>query len=203
MFRINTNKITIDPKKKIIKADDYLSYLQANEIIQKAEDKANEILLEAQKIYDEKKEEGYQDGILEGKMETAEKMLDTALAAVDYLEGLEENIVSLVSTAARKVIGEIDDKELIVRIVKNALLQVHSQQKVLIRVSPKDEEHVRNSLEFMLKSAPGSLSFIDVAVDPRMNKGDCILESELGILDASLETQLKIIEKTLLSKIKA
>ncbi len=203
MFRINTNKISIRPNKKIIKADEYQKYIEANSIIQTAEDKAKQILEEADQVYASKKAEGYQDGILEGKMETAEKMLDTALAAVNYLEGLEETIVSLVTTSARKVIGELDDKEVITRVVRQALLQVHSQQKVLIRISPADEDHVRSSMDIMLKSAPGSLSFLDVAVDPRMNKGDCVLESELGILDASLETQLKVIEQSLLSKIKA
>ena len=35
-----------------------------------------------------------------------------------------------------------------------------------------------------------------------MKRGDCILESELGVVDAGLETQLKAIENALAGKIK-
>ncbi len=189
MFRINTQKISIDPNKKVIKAEDYLLYLKANEIIAKAEEKAKSIIEDAEKVFEERKQEGYDEGILEGKLEASEKMLDTTLAAVDYLEHLEQSLVDIVQTAVRKVIGDIDDKERIVKVVQNALLKVHSQQKILVKVSPEDEKSLRESLELMLKSSPDTLSFLDIIADPRMKKGDCILESELGILDASLETQ--------------
>ena len=41
-----------------------------------------------------------------------------------------------------------------------------------------------------------------MTADPRMKPGDCILECELGVVDASLETQLKTIEHALLGKIR-
>lgn len=203
MFRLNSNKIHIDPNVKIIKAKDYSQYLEASEIIQKAEEVAHEISKEAQKAYEEKKQTGYEEGLLEGRIEYGEKMLDTAMAAIDYLEGLEEKLVKTVNLAVSKVIGDVDKDELIVKLIKNALLNIHSQQKVLLKISSQDEKAVRDSLDLMLRSAPGSLNYIDIVVDPRMNHGDCILESELGLLDASLETQLHILENALLRKIKS
>ncbi len=203
MFRLNSQQIRLAPDTKIIKAKDYQLFLQAQDIIDKAEEKARAIEEEAQKAYEEKVKQGYEEGLLEGRMEYGEKMLDTTMAAIDYLEGLEEKLVKTVNLAVRKVIGEIDKDELITKIIKNALLHVHSQQKVLLKVSSQDEEAVRSHLELLLKSAPGSLSYIDVAVDPRMNQGDCVLESELGLLDAGLETQLQILENAFLKKIKS
>ena len=81
-----------------------------------------------------------------------------------------------------------------VRVVRNALNAVRSQQRVLIRVSPDDKDAVRTSLAAMISSAPNGATFLDVTADPRMKPGDCILECELGVVDASLETQLKAIE---------
>lgn len=108
----------------------------------------------------------------------------------------------MVTSAVRKIIGELDEKERIVRVVRTALVAVRSQQKVLIRVCPADEAAVRDALSAMIASAPGGVSFLDVSADPRMKPGDCILESELGVVDAGLETQLKALENALSSKIK-
>ncbi len=203
MFRLNSSKIRLSPNTKVLKAKDYAQYLEANDIIEQALLRAKQIEEQAQKAYEAQKQLGYDEGLLEGRMEYGEKMLDTAMAAIDYLENLEEALVRTVIMAVRKVVGEIDSKELIVKIIRSALLSMHSQQKVLLKISSEDEEAVRESLDLMIKNAPGSLSYIDVAVDPRMSRGDCVLESELGLLDASVETQLKILENALLNKIKA
>ena len=135
-------------------------------------------------------------------MEQAEKMMETAMQAVEYIENIEETLVGVVTSAVRKIIGELDEKERIVRVVRTALVAVRSQQKVLIRVCPADEAAVRDALSAMIASAPGGVSFLDVSADPRMKPGDCILESELGVVDAGLETQLKALENALSSKIK-
>ncbi len=203
MFRLNSNHIRIAPETKILKAKDYALFLQAEEIVAKAEEKAKQIELDAQKAYEELKKQGYEEGLLEGRMEYGEKMLDTAMAAIDYLGNLEEALVKTVMLAVRKVIGEIDNNDLIVKIIQVALTNLHSQQKVLIKISAADEKAVRDSLDLMLKSAPGSLSYVDIAIDPRMTTGNCILESELGLLDASIETQLAILENALLKKVKS
>ena len=132
---------------------------------------------------------------MEGRMEQAEKMMETAMQAVEYIENIEETLVKVVTSAVRKIIGELDERERIVRVVRTALVSVRSQQKVLIRVCPADEPA-------MIASAPGGVSFLDVSADPRMKPGDCILESELGVVDAGLETQLRALENALAGKIK-
>ena len=45
-------------------------------------------------------------------------------------------------------------------------------------------------------------SFLTVVSDSRLEKNACILESELGVVDASLETQLKAFENAFHSKIR-
>ncbi|MBG3877543.1 HrpE/YscL family type III secretion apparatus protein, partial [Desulfovibrio oxamicus] len=79
---------------------------------------------------------------------------------------------------------------------------VRSQQRVVVRVAPADERAVTEALGAMLQSAPGSASFLDVVADPRLERGACLLESELGVVDASLETQLKALENAFHAKIR-
>ena len=48
----------------------------------------------------------------------------------------------------------------------------------------------------------GAAGFLDILPDPELPPGSCILESEIGIIEAILETQLKNMEKTLLKHVR-
>lgn len=202
VFRMTGDVVTPGSGTRVLHAGEYSRLVEARDLLAAARERADAILAEAERAYEARKREGYEDGVLEGRMEQAEKMMETAMQAVEYIENIEETLVKVVGSALRKIIGELDDRERIVRVVRTALVSVRSQQKVLIRVSPDDETAVREALAAMMSSAPGGVTFLDLSADPRMKRGDCILESELGVVDAGLETQLKAIENALTGKIK-
>ena len=202
VFRLTGNTVMPAPGVRVLRAADYARLVEANDVLAAARERAAAMAAEAEKAYEERKQAGYEDGLMEGRMEQAEKMMETAMQDVEYIEGVEAKLVGVVTSAVRKIIGELDDRECTVRVVRNALNAVRSQQRVLIRVSPDDKDAVRASLAAMISSAPNGATFLDVTADPRMKPGDCILECELGVVDASLETQLKAIEHALLGKIR-
>lgn len=202
MFRLNADSLSPTPGTRVLKAHEMSVLLEATALLDSAKERAAEIEARALKDAEKRKQEGYEQGLMQGRMEQTEKMMETTLQAVEYIEGMEEKLVQVVSTAVRKIIGELDDRERIVRVVRTGLNMVRNQQKVLIRVAPSDEDAVRDSLKVMLQKAPGSVSVMDVSADPRIAPGGCILESELGVVDASLETQLKALEHALNDRIK-
>ncbi|NCD26713.1 MAG: HrpE/YscL family type III secretion apparatus protein, partial [Deltaproteobacteria bacterium] len=148
-------------------------------------------------------QQGYEDGKTEGKLEHAEKMMETILSSVEFIEGIESTLVNVVGQAIRKIIGDLDDNDRIVRIVRTALTNVRNQQHVTVRVAPADAAAVETAMAAMLQTAPGRTSFMDIIPDARLERGACLLESELGVVDASLETQLKALENALLARINA
>ena len=200
LFRLNSDLIRPSAGTKLVKAADYQQMLEANALLEAAREKAAAMEREALLAYEQKKEEGYQDGLEEGKLEHAEKMMETILSSVEFIEGIEKTLVSVVNQSIRKIIGDLDDKERIVRIVRNSLNVVRGQQKVTVRVSPADEPAVLEALAAMTSRASGS-SFLTVMADARLERNSCILESELGVVDASLQTQLKALENAFQSKI--
>ena len=202
VFQLTGNGIVPAPGVRVLRAGEYARFVEAGQILAAAREQAAAMRDEAERAYEERKQQGYEDGLMEGRLEQAEKMMETAMQAVEYIEGVEDRLVGVVTSAVRKIIGELDDRECTVRVVRNALAAVRSQQRVLIRVSPDDKDSVRQALAAMISSTPGGATFLDVTADPRMKPGDCILECELGVVDASLETQLKAIENALLSKIR-
>lgn len=202
VFRLTGNMVTPAPGLRVLRAADYARLVEANDILAAVRQRAAAMAEDAEKAYEERKRAGYEEGLMEGRMEQAEKMMETAMQAVEYIEGLEARLVGVVTSAVRKIIGELDQRECTVRVVRQALNAVRGQQRVLIRVCPDDKDAVRASLAAMISSAPGNAAFLDVTADPRMKPGDCVLECELGVVDASLETQLRAIENALLGKIR-
>ncbi|NLY41503.1 MAG: HrpE/YscL family type III secretion apparatus protein [Desulfovibrionales bacterium] len=203
MLRITANTVMPAPGQRVLKEADLLLMQHAQSILDLAQEQAERILQDAKTEYARQREQGYQDGKTEGKMEHAEKIMDTILSSVEFIENIESTLVHVVSQAIRKIIGEMDDAERIVRVVRTALLTVRNQQHVTIRVAPADAEAVRVALAGFLQSSPGGKSFLDLIPDARLDKGACLLESELGVVDASLETQLKALENAFHAKIKS
>ena len=197
LFRLTGDTVTPSAGTRVLKASETAVLLEANAVLDAARERVADMERKAGEAYERRREEGYRDGVEEGRLEHAEKVL----SSVEYIEGIEATLVNVVAVAVRKVIGEIDENERIVRIVRNALVTVRNQQHVTIRVAPADEKAVRAELASMLASVPGGTSFLDVVPDARLERGACLLESELGVVDASLETQLKALEIALRSKI--
>ena len=201
LFRLTGDSVCPSAATRVLKAEDAAALLEANALLDAARERVADMERKAREAYERRREEGYRDGQEEGRLEHAEKVLETVLSSVEYIEGIEATLVNVVTAAVRKVIGEIDENERIVRIVRNALVTVRNQQRVTIRVAPADEKAVSAALASMLASVPGSASFLDVVPDARLERGACLLESELGVVDASLETQLKALENAFRSKI--
>ena len=199
LFRLTGDTVTPSAGTRVLKASEAAVLLEANAVLDAARERVADMERKAGEAYERRREEGYRDGVEEGRLEHAEKVMETVLSSVEYIEGIEATLV--IAVAVRKVIGEIDENERIVRIVRNALVTVRNQQHVTIRVAPADEKAVREGLASMLASVPGGASFLDVVPDARLERGACLLESELGVVDASLETQLKALENALRSKI--
>ena len=200
MFRLNEDSIQPAAGTKLIKSAELGQLFEASALLEAAREKAASLEKAALEAYEEKRQEGYRDGLEEGKLEHAEKMMETIISSVEFIEGIESTLVNVVTQSIRKIIGEMGDRERIVAIVRNALNVVRGQQKVTVRVSPADEEAVLQAMAAMTSSASGS-SFLTVIADVRLEKDSCILESELGVVDASLSTQLKALENAFLSKI--
>lgn len=196
VFFMNKENVTLPPGKKVVRAEEYASLIEADRILSEAKAKASKIVSDALALYDAKKEQGYADGIEEGRQEHAEKIMETAMASIDYLDTMEKEMAGLVLKAMEKIIGEMDDDELIFKVVRSGISVARNERKVLLKVSSHDLKAVEARVDELL-SVHAGIGLLDVVADPRMKQGDCIIESELGIVDASLDTQINAIKKAI------
>jgi type III secretion protein L len=62
-------------------------------------------------------------------------------------------------------------------------------------VHPECVDHVKEKITLYTSEA-GQQGLFEVAGEPRLDKHGCILESEIGYVDSSLNTQLKAIRES-------
>ena len=110
VFRLTGNTVMPAPGVRVLRAADYARLVEANDVLAAARERAAAMAAEAEKAYEERRQAGYEDGLMEGRMEQAEKMMETAMQAVEYIEGVEAKLVGVVTSAVRKIIGELDDR---------------------------------------------------------------------------------------------
>ena len=153
--------------------------------------------------------EGFAAGVAAGRREAEEQVrpaidgLARNLAELARLrEAIREetthDLVRLaVSIAARVIHREVSlDPDALTGLVKTAFLKVQSREIQRVRVHPGMEPLVRKSLE-----QGGSPNNLLLAADPALNPGEVFLETSQGILDASVATQLREIERGLIDRL--
>ncbi|MEM1303731.1 MAG: HrpE/YscL family type III secretion apparatus protein [Planctomycetota bacterium] len=188
--------VALRPDGKRIPAALFQAHVRGQDIIAEAERQAEEIRKLAERERQQQREEGYAEGLREGRLEMAERMVDSVSKSVDYFSGLEEQMTEIVMKALRKILGEMDDKERVLQVVRSALGVARNQTNVTLRVPPSEAEVARSRLDEIMQPYPG-IRFLEITAESRLKPGECILETELGVVDAGLETQLAAIENSL------
>lgn len=200
-YRVTKENFELDPACRVVKASQYMVLCQAESLLDEARERAGMIVAQAEKQAEEIKEKGYQDGLAQGKLEMSEQMILNVANTVNYFESIERRVVHIVMEAVNKVMGSIPSEELIVSVVKNALAAKRNQKQITVRVSPEELDTVRGKLGEITAEFP-SISFVEVESDARLSKGGCILESEIGTVDASIDVQLEALRRAVVKVFK-
>ena len=118
---------------------------------------------------------------------------DFAKERESYFSRVEGEVVGLALAIARKILhreAQVDPL-LLAGVVRVALEKVAIGTRVRLRVPP---DQVQAWQEFFAQH-PGSPTVPELMGDDALGPGHCLLETELGSTDLTLETQLKEIEQ--------
>lgn len=195
VLRAGKRIVRPDPERKILKAADYASVRRADAIIADAEARAREIAEAAKEAYEAERKRGYADGLDEAHIEAAERMIETTSRTIDYFSKVEGEMVELVLGAVKRIFDEFDDEKRVVMVVKSALGAVRNQKQMTLRVAPQNVDIVKRQLNDVLAAFPG-VGYLDIAADARLSGDSCILESEIGVIEASIKGQVEALRAT-------
>lgn len=182
-------------KNQIISAKD-----EAAQIVEDAENFAAEIRRQAQIDSENLRAEAYRSGTDKAVTEFEQTLLDVREIRERVWRETEQDLLRLAIRLTEKILGrEIkSDKLAVADIVATALQNARQQEKLTVRVNPSDLPVVEKELENLTRT--GRTQYMDFIADPRVSEGGCLIESEVGTIDARLETQLRVLERALLSQ---
>ena len=196
MLLVNKPDFALQADRRVVKAADAATVRSAAEIIAAAEAEAARIREDAKAAFEAEKRRGYEKGLDDGKMEIAMQKLDQVDSSVAFMENVEEKMAEVVMKALKTCVTEIGDREMVVQIVRKTMNAViRTQKHVTLKVAPDMVETVRAGAAELTTTFPTVETF-DVVEDPRLKGAACVLETEAGVADASVETQLAAIEKS-------
>jgi len=180
--------------------------VQAKELLTKAR---NDALTEADRIKKEAFKKGYQDGM--SKVENEAKVyVDEAVKSfsslineiTEYKKALiksaEKQLVKLAVEIADKIISmrTAEDDEIVVNVTKNAIKNLIDRESLNIRMNPKDVEVMKNAKAKIMQEVDG-VKKMTIIEDESIKRGGVFIETETAEVDARIDKQLDIIQKTL------
>ena len=157
---------------------------------------------EAENIKKSAFEEGYRKGLEQANtdLETFRSDLKEFMnAPKDVFEYIAPDILEISVDIAKKIIKkEVEsDPQVLINIIVDVLKTVSkSEPKINIRVKPQAVAFIKDTLPNIAYQF-GIEAKVNIISDPSIEDGGCIFQTNNGIVDASIDTQLDIIKKSL------
>jgi type III secretion system HrpE/YscL family protein len=154
----------------------------------------SEATQEATRIRDQAREQGRK----EARAEANALLVKARIEREKLIANAEPQLVGLGRRIAEKIIGrELEvNPDVIVDVVRQALQTVKQQREIIVRVNPGDLSALQGRRGDVI-AALARAKDVDLRADPDIGAGGCVVESELGTIDAQLDTQLGVIERLL------
>jgi type III secretion protein L len=162
---------------------------QAAEIVEAAHREAQSIRSNEQERVEAAVRAGFEEGARRNAEEWHERQARNALARSDALRRMHETLAGIVTSAVERIVHTEQRESLYQRALRNVQALTRGVSQLTLRVGPADIDAARLGVAEARQMAPEGVQ-LEVTVDPGLKPGSCIFESEHGILDASLETQL-------------
>ena len=110
---------------------------------------------------------------------------------------IEQEVVELALAIARKVIcREIEvDKEVVVCVAREALSKIEDPGNVKIKMNPSDLQFI-NETKYQLSELIGNIDNVTIEPGENIRSGGCVIETNLGEIDARIEQQLQAVEES-------
>jgi flagellar assembly protein FliH len=173
----------------------------AEEIINRANNKAEDIKAMA---FEEAKKEGYEVGLLKGYeenkaiIEESQRIRDdTESLFEDTVRSMEKELINFIIDIAEKVLDyEMENnEEYILGLINKSLKKTNERDEITIKLAKTDYDFIKmNELEMREKFV--ELNSWHLVVDEKLVKGDLLVETSYGTIDASMRKQIDIIKET-------
>ena len=188
---------------------------QADEMIANAREEAEAIIAEAQEqaealkshYEEEGKKTGYQEGLSEAmnefnaKKDELEVERQQLQAEFDEKErAMESELVDVITEVMERffMVQFSNKKDLLLHLIDNALINIENSREFLIKVNDENFDFL-NQYKSQLQEKVGNDLQLDIIRDPVLDIHQCLIETDGGVFDCSLDVELDNLVKDLKS----
>lgn len=186
---------------------------EAERIIEEARLQAEQIIADANKNADAAFEEAKQNGYYEGNEKAQEEMnIKQAQFEAEFdnkrkeleqeynnlKESIEPELVEVITDVFRKVTGVVaeDNQEIILHLINDVMHNADGSRDYVIKVSPDDYKFLVNN-QGKIYCAMSREVNIDIVEDATLERNQCMIETNTGIFNCSLDIELNNLIKNI------
>ena len=170
---------------------------QIDEMMEKAHRDINE---ERRQALEDANRQGYDDGYKAGYAEADEmkQELDREKQRLheEYdrmVESLEPKFIDTITEVYSHIFGiELtENRDILVHLIDSTLRQVESSRTFLVHVSKDDYPFVNMHKQELVEGATAGKGMVEIIEDIALSQGACLIETDGGIFDCGIDTQLQ------------
>ena len=149
---------------------------------------------------------GYDDGYQAGHAEADEmkKELEAERQRLyeefdRMVENLEPQFIDTITEIYSHIFGIelIDNRDVLVHLIDSTLRQVESSKTFIVHVSKEDYPFVNMHKQELVEGATAGKGMVEIIEDIALSQGACLIETDGGIFDCGVDTQLQALTNRL------
>lgn len=208
---VDSTPLILEIKKSIYNNDEVVG---DSELLKAVKDKADEIILDAQKhadeilkfaeiksqeIFEKARQDGYQEGIKKAELE-GNQIREKAIQVLqqveaerkEILEHLRYEIISLSKEIAEKILdAQLElNPDIIIKTALKAIKLVRDRERVIFYVN-SEELGTYIAYKHQLEQVLSDRAEISFIADANIKKGGCMISTENGLVDATIDERWK------------
>ena len=183
------DRAEVAPLGNLIKADAFHVMAEARAALAQIEE-------QGRRAYERAVEQGKADGVAQGRQAVARLLTESAAAAQSYWATSERRLVAIVNDAVRRIVGNLDNDAAVAGMVERLVSEARDEGKIRLYVSPRQRPAIEKGILDFLKPSPG-VATVEVVEDAGVEKDACRVETDLGIVETSVEAQIEALQSAL------
>lgn len=149
-------------------------------------------------------------GYEEGKQKAREELARMEQEFTEKVKAVEEEYDRLLEQTETKLVDVLADvyeqlflvelssyKELVIHLVASALHKIEGGRDFLVHISPEDYPYVSMEKKQLLSALASPNATLELVEDITLKKNECMIETDNGIFDCGLGTQLSEVGRRL------
>lgn len=203
VFRLlHGGDVDVNPTQKILKKGDHLALMDAKELLEKVQGDAKLFKQEITGELEQERELARKQGFAQGLQEWTAHLKELQEEKERVYRELEKMVVPIAIKAAKKIVGRETSlsEGVISEIVANNLRAVSQHKQIKIFVNPSEKETLEKDRE-RLRQVFERLESLTIEGRDDIQPGGCVIETEVGIINAELENQWQQLERAMMQLI--